>query len=384
MMKPLLINDRADVLVLDDQLANLHLLLDLLAPEFDVHPFTQGEALLAYVRAGRPVDLVLLDVVMPPPDGFEVCARLRDMPEMEDVPIVFLSALDTPEDEARGLALGATDYLSVPYSAAIVLARVRHHMRHGRAMRLVVSQNDQLDRRVAERTAELVHRNAQLQVALEQVTRTQDATIVALSTLAEMRDHDTGRHVQRTRSYVRELALALRAREPALAPLLGDEAIATLYKSAPLHDIGKVAIPDQILNKPGHLDPAERAVMQTHARLGHDALRSAEVALGGADGFLRCAQEIALAHHEHWDGSGYPQGLAGEAIPLAARLMALADTYDALVSPRVYKAALGPEDTQALIVRERGRRFDPRVVDAFVAVSDRFVAIAQEFGHARR
>ncbi|MEY4751315.1 MAG: hypothetical protein RIQ60_3529 [Pseudomonadota bacterium] len=380
-MKPLLLADRADVLVLDDQLENLHLLLDVLSPEFNVHPYTDSEALMLYVAKERPVDLILLDVLMPPPDGYEVCRRLRALPQLEDVPIVFLSALDTPDDEERGLALGAIDYISKPFSAPIVQARVRNHVRLSRAMRLVSSQNDLLDRRVAERTAELAQRNAELSQALKRLGRTEDVTIVALSSLAELRDNETGQHVLRTQAYMRALALAVREWCPHLAAALDDATIEMLYKSAPLHDIGKVAIPDHILLKPGRLDADEYAIMKTHAQLGHDAIRQAEQDLQldeSEHSFLRFAREIALCHHEHWDGGGYPQGLAGTAIPLSARLMALADMYDALICKRVYKPGMSHEQAMAMIVAGRGKQFDPDIVDAFEAHHERFHAIARQ------
>jgi putative two-component system response regulator len=377
-MKELLVGDRADVLVLDDQTENLHLLVGLLAPEFTVHPFSDSAAMLRYLALGRPADLIMLDVVMPPPDGHEICRRLRAMPDLEDVPIIFITALDNPDDEARGLALGAVDYVGKPFSAPIVLTRVRNHVRLGRAVRLIRSQNDQLDQRVAERTAELARKNKLLQEAMQRIDQTQDATIVALSSLAEMRDPETGHHILRTQNYLRELAREVRRANPRLAGELDDEAINLLYKSAPLHDIGKVAIPDHILLKPGKLEAAEFEVMKTHAEVGRNALEMAEATLEGASTFLSRAREIAYGHHERWDGSGYPQGLRGEAIPLSARLMAVADVYDALISKRVYKPGYTHAKAVEMICAERGRHFDPVVVDAFVAIQDRFAEISSQ------
>ncbi|MFM2120155.1 MAG: hypothetical protein RL722_1623 [Pseudomonadota bacterium] len=381
-MTPFLLADRADVVVLDDQRLNLHLLVDLLSPEFNVHPYTDAAAMLDYVRRGQPVDLIMLDILMPGVNGHEVCRLLRAEPELDDVPIIFITAMDQPEDEAHGLALGAADYVSKPFSAPIVLARVRHQVRSSRAMRLVVSLNADLDRRVAERTTQLSRRNEELQAALERMKRLQDATIVALTDLAGLRDEETGMHVQRTRAYVRALALALRERDPALAPSLDDGTIDLLYKSAPLHDIGKVAIPDHILRKPTRLDAEEFELMKTHARIGHDALRAAQIALGESDSFLRFACEITLGHHERWDGQGYPQALAGDAIPLSARLMAVADVYDALVSRRAYKEGLDHAEAVRMITAESGRHFDPRVVEAFLQVADTFAIIATTWSHA--
>jgi len=380
-MKEILVADKADVLVADDQVENLHVLVNLLSPHYNVHPFPNGEALIRYVSAGRPADLVLLDVVMPDPDGHEVCRRLRAMAEMEEVPIVFLTGLDSIEDEMRGLALGAIDYISKPFSPPIVLARVRNHVRLGRALRLIVYQNDVLDQRVAERTAELARKNAALQHALDQVAVTQDVTIVAFSSLAETRDNETGRHIRRTQHYIRELAQALRNNQ-SFADQLNDEAIEVFFKSAPLHDIGKVAIPDHILLKPGRLEPHEFEIMKTHADEGRKAIEAAESNLDDSNSFLRHAREIAYSHHEKWDGSGYPQGIAGNAIPLSARLMAIADVYDALTSARPYKPAMTHEAAVLIIVEGNGSHFDPSIVEAFLRIQDKFADVAERFSES--
>lgn len=375
-MKELLISDRADVLLLDDQVDSLRQLMDVLATDYTVHPFTSGQALLDYVAAGRPCDLVMLDVVMPAPDGYEICRRLRERPDMEEVPIIFVSALDTPIDEAKGLALGAVDYVNKPFSAPVVLARVATHVRLHRAMRLILAMNEHLDRRVSERTAEIQTKNDALHRALLEVARTQDATIVALSSLCEARDNETGQHILRTQEYVRHLATRLRA-TPAYAGTLDSDTVDMMAKSAALHDIGKVAIPDAILLKPGRLDEVEFDVMRTHTTLGCRAIEVAETALGGSNSFLRHARDIAYGHHERWDGLGYPQGLAGDAIPLAARLMAVADVYDALISRRVYKEPFPHDVAVGMIAAQRGRHFDPAVVDILIREPEAFAAIAE-------
>ena len=376
-MTPFLIADRADILVLDDQVENLQALVNLLSPEFNVHPFSNGQALLRYVRSDRLTDLILLDIVMPEPDGYAVCAALRTMPDLVDVPIVFLSGLSTPEDEAKGLALGAVDYISKPFSPAIVLSRVRSHVQLGRMMRLVMQQNERLDSRVAERTAALATKNTQLVEAMDELAKTKDATILALSSLAETRDSETGHHIRRTQSYVRVLAEAL-SQDAAYAGDLQPDTIDLLHKSAALHDIGKVAIPDHILLKPGRLTPEEFAVMKTHTEHGSNALASAEESVGG-NSFLKCAREIAHFHHERWDGKGYPVGLQGTQIPLPARLMAVADVYDALISPRVYKRAMSHHRAVELILADSGQHFDPVVVRALVQRADEFKRISERF-----
>ncbi|MGO4174340.1 HD-GYP domain-containing protein [Bosea sp. TAF32] len=221
-----------------------------------------------------------------------------------------------------------------------------------------------------------------LSAALEEAERAKDAIILAMASLAETRDNETANHVRRTQYYLR--ALAEGARERGLfSEELNDATLELLFKSAPLHDIGKVGIPDSILLKPGKLDEEERAVMQTHAELGRLAIANAERHLGASSSFLRLAKEIAYTHHERWDGAGYPQGLAGLAIPLAGRLMAIADVYDALVTERVYKPAMTHDEAVAVVLSERGRQFDPRLVDVFIAIAPLFGEIHSRFADAR-
>ena len=220
----------------------------------------------------------------------------------------------------------------------------------------------ELEHAVAERTHELVV--------------TQDVTVRALATLAETRDNDTGAHIKRTQHFLRRLALELRKSRPT-DPGLTDRAIELMFKAAPLHDIGKVGIPDRILLKPGKLTPEEFEVMKTHAVLGRQALLVATDGEAPLTDLLRCAVEIVGGHHEKWDGTGYPDGLAGEAIPLSARLMAVADVYDALTNRRVYRPAFGRAETVAIIEAGRGKHFDPEIVDAFLACLHDFQAISE-------
>jgi putative two-component system response regulator len=217
-----------------------------------------------------------------------------------------------------------------------------------------------------------------LSAALEEAERAKEAVILAMASLAETRDNETANHVRRTQHYLRVLAEGARERGFFVGEL-DDATLDLLFKSAPLHDIGKVGIPDSILLKPGRLDEGERATMQTHAELGRVAIADAERHLGGSSSFLRLAKEIAHTHHERWDGAGYPQGLAGQAIPLSGRLMAIADVYDALVTKRVYKEAMTHEEAVAVVVSERGRQFDPRLVDVFQEVAPRFGEIHARF-----
>jgi len=377
-MNDLLIADKPDVLILDDQPENLHLLTPLLMNDFRVHPFSDGSKFMAFIERKNPVDLILLDVMMPHRDGYEICADLRKMRALEHVPIIFLTSLTGAEDERKGLALGANDYIGKPFSPPLVLARAKHHVELGRTLRIIANQNDNLDQKVRERTADLERANAELKLKSEELQKTQDATIIAFSSLAETRDNDTGMHLRRTQNYVRELASALRS-HPRFASHLAGNVIDLLYKSAPLHDIGKVAIPDHILLKPGKLTSDEFEIMKTHTTSGKDAIAAAEKSMGKYNSLLSTAREIAYGHHEKWDGSGYPKGLSGEAIPLFARIMSVADVYDALISNRIYKAGM-PHAKAVDIIREgRGSHFDPDICDMFLQIQDQFAAIAAQF-----
>ena len=354
------------VLVVDDVPANLHLIGDLLRDSYQVQVAISGAVALQIVERTVP-DLILLDVMMPDMDGYEVCRHLKADPKTRDVPILFLSARNQDEDQCLGLELGATDYLHKPFNPALLLARVQTQIRLKAASDLLREQNTYLDQQVLERTRELqsVH----------------DVTILALASLAETRDNETGNHLRRTQHYVRALAEALR-HHPRFCALLDDQTIELIFKSAPLHDIGKVGIADQILLKPGRLEAAEFEVMKTHTTLGYQALVQAEEMLGSPVSFLRIAKEIALCHHEKWDGSGYPNGLMGEAIPVSARLMAVADVYDAVVSRRVYKSEMTHEKAVGIIREGAGRHFDPDVVAAFVGLEKHFEHIALRYSDA--
>lgn len=357
--------DKATVLVVDDTPANLSLMTGLLRDIYKVKAAIDGEKALRIAQSDAPPDLILLDIMMPGMDGYEVCRRLQANPVTRDIPIIFLTAKAGIEDEKMGLELGAVDYITKPISPPIVLARVRNHLALKASADFLRNKADFLEAEVVRRTAE--------------VMAIQDVTIMAMASLAETRDSDTGNHIRRTQHYVKVLAQHLR-KHPRFASVLDDDRyIALLFKSAPLHDIGKVGIPDRILLKPGKLTFEEFEIMKTHTTLGRDAIQSAEEHLGMKVEFLNLAKEIAYGHQEKWDGSGYPQGAAGEAIPVGARLMAVADVYDALISRRVYKEGMPHEKAAAIIVQGRGQHFDPDIVDAFVAVQDQFQAIAQRF-----
>ena len=351
------------ILVVDDTPENLALMSALLRNDYTVRVANGGERALR-LAAENPPDLILLDVMMPEIDGYEVLRRLKENPATREIPVIFLTARTEADDERRGLELGAVDYIAKPISPSIVMARVRTHLTLKASADFLRDKAAYLESEVTRRTHE--------------IAMIQDVTIMAMASLAETRDTDTGNHILRTQHYVRLLANALRE-HPRFAAFLDAQSIDLIFRSAPLHDIGKVGIPDRILLKPGQLTADEFAIMQRHARLGHDAIDHAETALQADVGFLRIAKEIALSHHERWDGRGYPSGLSGEQIPVSARLMALADVYDALVSRRVYKEGMPHARAVAIILEGRASQFDPDVVDAFISLEAEFATIGTRF-----
>lgn len=345
----------ANILIVDDEPANRMILEDLLGEWYAVRSLADGQQALDYLQGGAAADLILLDVMMPELDGFEVCRRVKATPALQDIPVLFLTSLESSANEERGLSLGAVDFIHKPFSPPVVLARIRAHLDLARARRRLLDRNADLEQLVVERTREIVQQSDELMRQRQHVIASQSATITAFCALAEARDNETGNHIRRTQRYVEALARQL-SQIPRFAADLDEETIQLLFKSAPLHDVGKVAIPDYILLKPGKLDANEWAIMQRHAEYGYDAIAQASAELGEAAGFLRFAGEIAYGHHEKWDGSGYPQGLAGEAIPLSARLMAVADVYDALISRRVLQASLS---SRAGRRRNHRRQWEP-------------------------
>jgi putative two-component system response regulator len=349
------------ILVIDDTPENLSLMQVLLHDLYLLKGANHGERGLEIAQEDPAPDLILLDVMMPGMDGHEVCRRLKRNPKTADIPVIFLTARSEREDEELGFELGAVDYITKPISPSICKARLRTHLALKATSDQLRDKNAFLEAEVANRTRE--------------VNAIQDVTILAMASLAETRDSDTGNHIRRTQHYVRALAWKLSS-HPRFRDYLSVATITMLFKSAPLHDIGKVGIPDRILLKRGRLTAEEFTVMKTHTTLGRDAIAHAEAALGLEVAFLTMAKEIAYSHQEKWDGSGYPEGLAGDRIPIPARLMAVADVYDALISRRVYKEPMPHAEAVEIIRRASGQHFDPDVVEAFVQIHQQFYAIA--------
>ena len=337
------------ILLVDDAAENLRILGEGLCHDYTIMFARNGQDALRIARGTPQPDIILLDVVMDGMDGYEVCRRLREDTRTKKIPIIFVTAQNEEQDEAQALALGVEDYIRKPFQISVVRNRVDNRLKFK-------------DDRVKE------------------LERTQEATIHAMANLAEWRDPETGAHIKRTQHYVGALARAL-SKNPEFAGELDEKMIEQLQTSAPLHDVGKVAIPDAILQKPGKLTDEEFAEMKTHTSQGHRLLKTAEDDLGG-ESFLHTADEIAHSHHERWDGKGYPQGLKGEEIPLAARIMSVADVYDALRSKRVYKPAMPHEKAASIILEGRGTQFDPDVVDVFMSIQDEIQDIAARYSDA--
>ena len=358
------LNRTATVLVVDDTPDNLMLMAELLKDSYRVKAANSGEKALRLLQADPLPDLILLDIMMPGLSGHQVAQQLKDDPRTRNIPIIFLTAMAAMEDEIRGLQMGAVDYITKPISPPLVLARVDTQLKIKAAADFLRDQNEYLEQEVQRRTREVV--------------AIQDVTIQAMASLAETRDNETGNHIRRTQHYIRVLAEALRE-HPRFRHFLDEETIGLLFKSAPLHDIGKIGIPDQILLKPGRFTADKFEIMKTHTTLGRDAIQHAEDQLGISVGFLRLAKEIAYSHQEKWDGSGYPEGLAADDIPISARLMAIADVYDALISRRVYKPGMSHEQAMEIIRQGRGTHFDPDICDAFLARHEEFRTIAARY-----
>ncbi|MGV8057630.1 MAG: two-component system response regulator [Smithellaceae bacterium] len=357
--------EKPTILVVDDTPDNLTLMSGLLRNNYKVKIANNGERALKVAMTGTPPDLILLDIMMPVMDGYQTCRHLKENTETRDIPVIFLTAKTEVEDEMKGFELGAVDYITKPISPPIVLARVQTQLELKRVRDFLKNKSDILEAEVQRRTKEIV--------------AIQEVTILAMASLAETRDNDTGNHIRRTQFYVKALAEKLRD-HPRFSHFLNDDkTMDLLFKSAPLHDIGKVGIPDNILLKPGRFTTEEFDIMKTHCALGRDAIIAAERRLGVELPFLGLAKEIAYSHQEKWDGTGYPKGLSGDDIPVSGRLMAIADVYDALICRRVYKEGIPHDEAVAIIVRSKGTHFDPDMVDAFVEIAEEFIKIAKRY-----
>lgn len=335
--------DKQTILVVDDLPDNIAVLRGVLQHNYKIKAALNGQQALTIASSANKPDIILLDVMMPEMDGHQVCLALKENPVTAKIPVIFITAKDQVEDETQGLALGAVDYISKPINPAIVLARVQTHL-------ALSNQQRELEKQVQQRTIEL--EDSRLEV------------IRRLGRAAEYKDNETGLHVIRMSWYARFLAEAMGA---------NDDWVELLFKAAPMHDIGKIGIADSILLKPGKLDAEQWQEMQRHSQYGAKILGNNDHPL------FVMAKEIALFHHEKWDGSGYPKGLKGEEIPLAARVVAITDVYDALTSERPYKKAWSEADALNLLQQEAGKHFDPALVPLFLQSMEKVRQIQQKY-----
>jgi putative two-component system response regulator len=350
---------RGNILVVDDVPANLTLITGMLKEKgHRVRPVLSGKLALKAVEH-EPPDLILLDITMPEMDGFEVCRRLKQDKRFRDIPIIFISALTETLDKVKAFGSGGVDYVTKPFQFDEVEARVETHLKL---------------RRYQEQLEDLVKEQ------VEEISNSQISTIFALSKLSESRDTETGKHLERVQIYCKMLAEKLSLQEPYNSVVDGTF-IHNIFNASPLHDIGKVAIPDNVLLKPGKLTPEEFEIMKQHSLIGATTMEAVNDIYKN-NAFINMGITIARSHHERWDGTGYTDGLKGENIPLAARIMAIADVYDALRSNRCYKGSLSRDRSLKIIEDGSGTQFDPVLVKAFLVLEDEFDSVGREMGYS--
>jgi putative two-component system response regulator len=347
-----------NILVVDDVPANLTLLSGMLKEKgHRVRPVPSGKLALKAVEHDPP-DLILLDITMPEMDGFEVCRRLKQDKRYRDIPIIFISALTETLDKVKAFGSGGVDYVTKPFQFDEVEARVETHLKL---------------RRYQARLEDLVEEQ------VKEISDSQISTIFALSKLSESRDKETGKHLERVQIYCKMLAGKLSVEEP-YNRVIDAAFIHNIFNASPLHDIGKVATPDHILLKSGKLDPEESDSMKKHALVGSATMESVQD-IYKKNAFINMGISISRSHHERWDGKGYPDGLKGDEIPLEARIMAIADVYDALRSTRCYKVSFSRDRSREIIQSGSGTQFDPVLVKAFLELEEEFEKVGQEMGY---
>jgi len=360
----------ASILIVDDTEVNRNVLHDLILVLGHTPILAEnGFSALAQIRK-QPPDLVLLDILMPEMDGYEVLNQMKDDSSLRYIPVIMISAVDEMESVVRCIEKGADDYLIKPFNPTLLKARIgasldKKHLR---------DQEENYRRQIEEYNLNLEQR---VQAQVREITSSQLATIFSMAKLAESRDPETGEHLERMLEYCEILSKALR-QLPWYAAVIDEDYIENMYAASPLHDIGKVGIPDRILQKPGKLTDEEFAIMKTHPTIGASTLREVDKKHPG-NKLVHLGIEIAESHHEKWDGSGYPYGLTGVNIPLAGRILALGDVYDALTSKRVYKEAFSHVKSREIILGGRGKHFCPDVVDAFISAEEEFIAIREHY-----
>lgn len=344
------IHEQQTILIVDDTPQNIDLFTHILSDTYSVKAALNGEKALKIAGADKKPDLILLDIMMPGMNGYEVCRALKADPLTKKIPVIFITAKGHVDDETKGFDLGAADYITKPVSPPIVRARLKTHLD-------LYDQSRLLEQKVRERTSQLIN-------AFEEIKNASLDTIHRLSMAAEFKDEDTGAHVKRMSNYASIVARKLG---------LDDTLVESILYAAPMHDIGKIGIPDHILLKPGKLTPEEWEIMKQHTTFGGRILEGSE------NEFIRLGETIARTHHEKWDGSGYPSGLKGHDIPMEGRIVAIADVFDALTSRRPYKEPFSIEKSFAIIREGRGTQFDPDVVDAFFDSKEEILTIKETY-----
>jgi len=361
---------KATILVVDDNDMNRDMLSRRLEREGYQSVLAEDGYMALDLLASNSIDLVLLDIMMPRLDGYQVLGRIKADPRLHNIPVIMITAIDEIDSTVKCIELGAEDYLPKPFNPVLLRARIGASLEKKRLHDMEAEYREQVEQNnlvLSDRVREQVMEIASAQLG----------AIFAMSKLAESRDPETGEHLDRMREYCRVLAKKMQ-QLPKYADTIDQALVENIYAASPLHDIGKVGVPDAILCKPGKLTSDEWIIMKTHPIVGAETLREVDRQHPG-NAFVQTGIEIAEAHHEKWNGRGYPFGLAGEKIPLVARILALGDVYDALTSKRCYKEAFAPDDARSVILNDRGVHFDPDVVDAFLATEDEFARIRVEY-----
>jgi len=356
--------ERKNILIIDDSSDDVAFMSSLLKDLYKTKIATNADKAIQIAFSENPPDLILIDNLMSGMVGYELCRHFKKSPETEDIPVIFLGSNMGIDHEKMVFELGASDFIAKPLNPPLFLARVKMHLQLKNNQDILKHKTEYLEKELAKRTKEMA--------------KIQDVTLVALGSIAETRDIETGKHIRRIQNYVKLLATELKT-HLRFKDFLTENAITMLFKSAPIHDIGKVGIPDYILLKPGQLTPDEFEIMKTHTTIGRDAILTVEKHLGTTASFLHFAREIAYAHHEKWNGKGYPEGLSGDDIPIPGRIMAVADVYDALISRLVYKPPYPHEESVDIIKEASGIHFDPDIVSAFLELAAQFNDVAKKF-----
>jgi putative two-component system response regulator len=355
----------ANILVVDDTPANLKMLSGMLKEQgYKARPVPSGKLALKAAESNPP-DLILLDINMPEMDGYEVCRYLKENEMLRDIPIIFISALTETVDKLKAFSVGGVDYVTKPFQFEEVRARVETHLRIRHLQMELEKHNRHLEKLVKEQVKE--------------ISDSQMSTILALARLAESRDKETGQHLEHVQAYCKTLATKL-SETKRFQGVIDDRYIDNIFHASPLHDIGKVGIADSILLKAGKLTKEEFNIMKEHTNIGAQTLEVVRNRYPN-NKFVNMGIAVARSHHEKWDGTGYPDGLAGEDIPLCARIMAFADVYDALISERHYKDVLSYKESRDMMVVESGKYFDPLLVEIFLEIEDKFIEISENPEH---